>query len=123
MTVILIASLAAATGCILYAAFRYSKSPSFNYRRAKGREMFYLYESAPLIFITYKGVPFIGECSWEGDEDRFVMTYVRLKLNNHVLDYTQWSKNDFYTIEQAIYEKHPYTEIIWDSPMKDLMML
>ncbi len=123
MNALLILFILAALGCVGYSILRYRKTPFFQYRYALSHQDLYIYEKGQMIFVTSHGASFTGECLWRGEEGRYVVEAIQLRLDNSTLDYREWSRNDFYEIEKKLYEKYPLAEINWDPPMRELMTI
>ncbi len=109
---------------IAYAALKYLFHPRRKLEQAHDRNQFYFYDDKKDVrknfLITYKGVMFEGEKSLGTTDESFEIVSI-VVWAKHTDRLTGFAKEDFQIIEEDIHLHYPKAQIIWKSPIKELL--
>ncbi|MGI2326381.1 sigma-w pathway protein ysdB [Planococcus sp. YIM B11945] len=109
---------------IIYRLVQYVMDPNRKLDAAVKAKQFYFHDdiqnARKNFFIAYKGVLFEGEkyMGTEGDSLQVVSIFIMTHELKMLLDFT---KEDFYFLENAIATNYPAAKINWKNPIEQLM--
>ncbi|MFC7393695.1 hypothetical protein [Scopulibacillus cellulosilyticus] len=107
--------------CILFSLYRYIQKDEYRFNKAVRRESMYLYENDGNVFITVRGMTFIGQCTIKPYESKYRVTEIFIYSKSPQPLLKNITKEDLYNIEEQLYTKYPVAELKWDRPFAELM--